>query len=226
VSKRPRIRVAVVDDHHLVRAGIAALLKNEHDIEVVLEAADGAEAIERIMELNPDVVLMDISMPTMGGIDATARLRSAGSRAKVLVLTQYDHEEYIKRVMQAGASGYILKSAIADELLRGIRAVERGEQFFTPAVSRVMVDSYIKNATGNGTPRSGQLTNREREILQMIAEGNTNQQIAQKLFISVRTVEFHRANLTEKIGVRDTAGLVKYAIQRRIVNLAPHEAPS
>lgn len=221
MSKRARIRVAIVDDHHLVRAGIAALLKNEPDIEVVVEAADGEEALERIRTLTPDVVLMDISMPTMGGIDATARIREAGGRARVLVLTQYDHEEYIKRVMQAGASGYILKSAIAEELLRGIRAVERGEQFFTPAVSRVMVDSYIKTATGNGTPRSGQLTNREREILQMIAEGNTNQQIAAKLFISVRTVEFHRSNIIEKLGVHDTAGLVKRAIQMKLITLDP-----
>lgn len=221
MSRRTRIRVGIVDDHHLVRAGIAALLKNEQDIEVVFEAADGVEALEMIRTLQPDVVLMDISMPTMGGIDATARIRETGTTARILVLTQYDHEEYIKRVMQAGASGYILKSAIADELLRGIRAVERGEQFFTPAVSRVMVDSYIKSATGTGAPRSGHLTNREREILQMIAEGNTNQQIAQKLFISVRTVEFHRSNIIEKLGVHDTAGLVKKAIQMKLITLDP-----
>ena len=219
-QKRAKIRVAIVDDHHLVRAGIAALLRNEADIEVVSEASDGLELLGKMKTLSPDIVLMDISMPSMNGIEATVRIRQTGSGAKVLVLTQYDHEEYIKRVMQAGASGYILKSAIAEELLRGIRAVARGEQFFTPSVSRVMVDSYIKQATGEGPQvRNGALTNREREILQMIAEGNTNHQIAQKLFISVRTVEFHRANIIEKLGVHDTAGLVKKAIQMRLIKI-------
>ncbi len=224
MTKRPKIRVAIVDDHHLVRAGIAALLRNEPDIEVVSEASDGLEVMTKLKELSPDVVLMDISMPTMNGIEATGRIKHAGTGARVLVLTQYDHEEYIKRVMQAGASGYILKNAIAEELLRGIRAVYRGEQFFTPSVSKVMVDSYIKASNGNGNGnggghKGGSLTNREREILQLIAEGYTNQQIAQRLFISVRTVEFHRANVIEKLGVHDTASLVKKAIQMKLINI-------
>jgi len=219
-QKRPKIRVAIVDDHQLVRSGIAALLRNESDIEVVIEASNGLEVLAKLKSLSPDVVLMDISMPTMNGIEATSRIRHAGGNTRVLVLTQYDHEEYIKRVMQAGASGYILKSAIAEELLRGIRAVHRGEQFFTPAVSRVMVESYIKQATGVPPgPKNGTLTNREREILQLIAEGNTNQQIAQRLFISVRTVEFHRANIIEKLGVHDTASLVKRAIQMKLISI-------
>ncbi len=219
MQKRTKIRVAIVDDHHLVRAGIAALLRNEPDIEVVNEASNGLDVLEQLKKHTPDIVLMDISMPTMNGIDATMRIRAAGLQTKVLVLTQYDHEEYIKRVMHAGASGYLLKSAIADELLRGIRTVHRGEQFFTPSVSKVMMESYIKQATGQGQTRDASLTNREREILQLIAEGNTNQQIAQKLFISVRTVEFHRANIIEKLGVHDTAGLVKRAIQMKIISL-------
>ncbi len=218
--KRSKIRVAIVDDHQLVRAGIAALLRNEPDIEVVIEASDGLEVLGKLKTLAPDIILMDISMPSMNGIEATSRIRHAGGSARVLVLTQYDHEEYIKRVMQAGASGYILKSAIAEELLRGIRAVYRGEQFFTPSVSKVMVESYIKQATGDGGgPKNGALTNREREILQMIAEGNTNHHIAQKLFISVRTVEFHRANIIEKLGVHDTANLVKKAIQMKLISI-------
>lgn len=224
MTRNHKIRVAIVDDHQLVRAGIAALLRNESDIEVVMEASDGLEIVNKIRTLTPDVVIMDISMPTMNGIEATSRIRHAGTGSKVLVLTQYDHEEYIKRVMQAGASGYLLKNAIAGELLRGIRAVHRGEQFFTPAVSKLMVDSYIRHATGQSDEeghytRAASLTNREREILQLIAEGHTNQQIAQRLFISVRTVEFHRANIIEKLGVHDTAGLVKYAIQSKIINL-------
>lgn len=219
-QKRQKIRVAIVDDHQLVRAGIAALLRNEPDIEVVSEASDGLEVLAKLKTLSPDVVLMDISMPTMNGIEATTRIRQAGGAVKVLVLTQYDHEEYIKRVLQAGASGYILKNAIAEELLRGIRAVHRGEQFFTPDISRVMVESYLKQATGTpaGT-KNGTLTGRERQILQFIAEGNTNQQIAQRLFISVRTVEFHRANIIEKLGVHDTASLVKKAIQMKLITI-------
>ncbi|MFN0159115.1 MAG: response regulator [Bacteroidota bacterium] len=224
MTKRPKIRVAIVDDHHLVRAGIAALLRNELDIEVIIEASDGLEVMDKLKALSPDVVLMDISMPTMNGIEATGRIKQLGMGIRVLVLTQYDHEEYIKRVMQVGASGYILKNAIAEELLRGIRAVHRGEQFFTPSVSKVMVDSYIKATSGNGSGngnghKNGSLTNREREILQLIAEGHTNHQIAQRLFISVRTVEFHRANIIEKLGVHDTASLVKKAIQMKLINL-------
>ncbi len=220
MQKRSKIRVAIVDDHHLVRAGIAALLRNESDIEVVAEASDGLEFLDKLKSLAPDIVLMDISMPTMNGIEATTRIRQSGIGTKVLVLTQYDHEEYIKRVMHAGASGYLVKNAIAEELLRGIRAVYKGEQFFTPSVSKVMMESYIRQATGHGTgSKAASLTNREREILQLIAEGYTNQQIAQKLFISVRTVEFHRANIIEKLGVHDTAGLVKAAIQMKIISL-------
>ncbi len=219
MQKRAKIRIAIVDDHHLVRAGIAALLRNETDIEVINEASNGLDILEQLKKYTPDIVLMDISMPTMNGIEATMRIRSSGLPTKVLVLTQYDHEEYIKRVMHAGASGYLLKSAIAEELLRGIRAVHKGEQFFTPSVSKVMMESYIRQATGQGQTRAASLTNREREILQLIAEGHTNQQIAQKLFISVRTVEFHRANIIEKLGVHDTAGLVKCAIQMKIISL-------
>ncbi|MGA9117344.1 MAG: response regulator transcription factor [Bacteroidota bacterium] len=220
MQKRHKIRVAIVDDHHVVRAGIAALLRKESDIEVAVEASNGQELLEKLKSVHLDVVVMDISMPTLNGIEATSRIRHAGG-PRVIILTQYDHEEYIKRVMQAGANGYVPKSAIADELLRGIRAVHRGEQFFTPAVSRVMVDSFVRSATGanGGNGKGHTLTNREREILQLIAEGNTNQHIAETLFISVRTVEFHRANIIEKLGVHDTASLVKYAIQNRIISL-------
>ncbi len=215
-----KIGVLIVDDHHLVRAGLIALLDGEQDIEVVGEAGDGLEAIEKTREINPHVVLMDISMPRMDGFEATIKICQMSPAPRVLVLTQYDHEEYIKRIVQAGAMGYILKNAVVDDLRKAIRAVYRGEQFFAPSVSQIMVESYLREATGQSSVRSTiLLTNREREILEYIVDGYTNQAVAKKLHISVRTVEFHRANIIEKIGVRDTAGLVKYAIQKRIVSL-------
>ncbi len=215
-----KIRVLIVDDHHLVRSGLVALLDSERDIEIVGEAADGMEAIEKVKAVSPNVVLMDISMPKMDGFDATAKIAQMDPAPRILVLTQYDHEEYIKRIVHAGATGYLLKSSVADDLRKAVRAVARGEQFFTPTVSKIMVESYLRDATGQLTTRSAiVLTNREREILELIVDGHTNQVIAKKLHISVRTVEFHRANIIEKIGVRDTAGLVKYAIQKRIVSL-------
>jgi two-component system response regulator NreC len=220
VSPNSKIRVLVVEDHHLVRAGIVALLNNERDIHVVGEADNGLDAVQKAKDLSPHVVLMDISMPTMDGVEATYQITNAKPMTKVLVLTQHDNEEYIKRVMQSGASGYLLKVSVAEELLRAIRAVYRGEQFFTPSLSKLMIDSYVKHAKGE-LPQKGyvSLTHREREILKLIAEGSTNQQIAVKLNISVRTVEFHRANLTAKIGVHDTVGLVKYAIRRKIISV-------
>jgi DNA-binding NarL/FixJ family response regulator len=215
------ISVLIVDDHHLVRAGLAALIGNEPDMEVVGEAADGLDAVDKAMRIRPRVVLMDISMPGMDGIEATRKITETEPSPRVLVLTQYDHEEYVRRVVQSGASGYILKSSVAEDLRRAIRAVARGEQYFAPTVSKLMIDSYVRTATGQGGAKSTiELTPRESEILQLIVDGHTNQQIAKKLHISVRTVEFHRANLTEKIGVRDTAGLVKYAIQKRIVDFS------
>lgn len=218
------ITLLVADDHHLVRAGLVAILRREADMEVAGEAADGSEAVAAAARLQPRVVLMDINMPVLDGIEATRRILESGGEARVLILSQYDHEEYVRRVVRSGASGYLLKTCLPDELLGAVRAVARGEQYFSPAISRLMIESYVQSATGQSGRGSGvgtELTPREKQILELIVDGLTNQQIARKLSISVRTVEFHRANLTTKIGVRDTAGLVKYAIQKRIVDLAP-----
>lgn len=220
----PKIDVLIADDHHLVRAGLAALVRNEEDMNVVGEAGDGIEAVEMAKTMRPNVVLMDISMPRMDGFEATAHITSLQQPPRVLVLTQYEQEEYIKRVVQVGASGYILKSSVVEDLRRAIRTVARGEQYFASNVSKVMIESFVRTATGAAVNRAAiTLTPRETEILQYIVDGQTNHQIAKKLHISVRTVEFHRANLTEKIGVRDTAGLVKYAIQRKMVSIGVPE---
>lgn len=219
-----KIGVLIADDHHLVRAGLAALVRNEEDMDVVGEAGDGIEAVEMAKTIRPAVVLMDISMPRMDGFEATAHITSLERPPRVLVLTQYEQEEYIKRVVQVGASGYILKSSVVEDLRRAIRSVARGEQYFASNVSKVMIESFVRTATGAAVNRSAiTLTPRETEILQYIVDGQTNHQIAKKLHISVRTVEFHRANLTEKIGVRDTAGLVKYAIQQKMVSIGVPE---
>ncbi len=213
-----KIRILVTDDHEIVRAGIIALFKTEQDIVVAGEAKNGAEAVAKVKELKPDIVLMDLTMPEMDGIEATRAIVKAAPDTRVLVLTQHEHEEYLRRVLSVGAAGYIVKNSLASELLTAIRMVARGEKYFDAATSKMMTTAYTNIATGKTEPRPT-LTRREREILQYIAEGYTNQQAADKLHISVRTVEFHRANLLQKLGLRDTASLVKYAIQEKIISL-------
>jgi two-component system, NarL family, response regulator NreC len=213
-----KITILIADDHDLVRAGIAALLKGERDIQVVGEADDGREALEKVRSLSPRIVLMDLTMPEMDGMEATRLITQDFPNTKVLVLTQHEHEEYIRRVINSGASGYLVKNSLAGDLLRAIRAVHKGEKYFDPVVNRVMADAYVRMAAGD-KQESIILTKRETEILRFIAEGNTNQQTASKLHLSVRTVEFHRANIAQKIGKHDTASLVKYAIQQGMVKL-------
>ena len=220
MNPKKKIRVLIVDDHHLVRAGIVSLLSRHKDIEIVGEAANGMEAVQQAKATSPDIVLMDITMPEMDGIRAAQEISTLSRSIRVLMLTQYEQEEYIKRVMHSGVSGYILKTSLVDDLTTAIRTVHDGKRFITPAVSDKMVDSYIKNGIGGKAPKNPQrLTNREREILQQVAEGLSNLQIGQKLCISVRTVEFHRTNIMEKLGVHETASLVKYAIKNRLIDL-------
>lgn len=213
-----KIRILVVDDHEIVRAGIIALFKTEKDFVVVGEASNGADAVAKTKELTPDIVLMDLTMPEMDGTEATRAIKRLDLSTHILILTQHEHEEYLRRVLAAGAAGYIVKNSLASELLTAIRMVSRGEKYFDATTSRLMTNAYTKIATGRSDSRPV-LTKREREILQFIAEGYTNQQTADKLHISVRTVEFHRANLLQKLGLRDTASLVKYAIQENIISL-------
>lgn len=217
-----KIRVVVVDDHDLVRAGIAALLKSEKDIQVVGEASSGRIGVEKAKELKPDIVLMDLSMPEMDGIDATVQIAKQLSNTKVIVLTQHDQAEYIHRMIAAGASGYLLKNSLAMDLLNAIRRVAKGERYFPHSVSQAVMDSMFSPLAPPHHTGDTPLTKRETEILERIAVGKTNNQIAESLHISVRTVEFHRANLLAKLGIKDTAGLVKYAIQKKLITL---EAP-
>lgn len=220
INRRPRIRVVIADDHHLVRAGIISLLASQADIEIVGEAANGKEAVDQTKSVSPDIVLMDITMPIMDGIKAAQEIFQISPSTKVLILTQYEQEEYISRVMHSGVSGYILKTSLVDDLITAIRIVYEGKRFITPAVSDKMRDSYFKNGNGSRSQENPRrLTNRERETLQHVAGGLSNVQIADKLCISVRTVEFHRTNIMEKLGIHETASLVKYAIQNRLIEL-------
>ena len=220
MTQKQKIRVLVADDHNLVRAGIVSLLVNRDDIEVVGEAANGKEAVDQAKSLQPDVVLMDIAMPVMDGIKASHQVARVSPSTRVIVLTQYEQEEYIKRIMNSGVQGYILKSSLVDDLTTAIRTVHGGKRFVTRAVSEKLMDAYIKSSTGSRNAKpSVQLTNRETEILQQVAGGLSNVEIAHQLSISVRTVEFHRTNIMAKLGVHETASLVKYAIVNKLIDL-------
>jgi DNA-binding NarL/FixJ family response regulator len=214
------IRVLIADDHAVLRDGIRALLSMYEDIEVVGEAEDGLEAVEQAARLKPDVVLMDIAMPRLGGLEATLELRHRRSPTKVLVLTQYDNKEYIFTMLKAGAAGYILKRAAGTELVSAIRAVHSGQSFLHPAVAKAVVDRYVAELAREG-PESlyEQLSNREREVLKLLAEGRSNREIAELLTLSAKTVMAHRANIMEKLDIHNRTELVKFAIRVGLVDV-------
>jgi two-component system response regulator NreC len=209
-----KIRVLIAEDHTIVRQGLSALLKAESDIEVVGEASDGSEAIELAKKLVPDVVLMDIAMRNLNGLDATRSIKKLFPQMKVLVLTMYDNEEVIFQILKAGASGYLLKDSAMTDLVSAIRAVDQGNSYLSPSVSRKVIEEYIRRAELGEKACMGELlSSREREILQLIAEGNSIPQIASHLCISKRTVEAHKTHIMEKLNVHDKVELVKYAIR-------------
>jgi two-component system response regulator NreC len=215
-----KINILIADDHALVRTGIATLLQSYDDFAVVGEATDGAEAVEMTGKLQPDVVLIDLAMPKMNGIEATQQIRQRFPRTQVLVLTMHENDEYIFQIFKSGASGYVLKDANRDELCRAIRAVAKGEKFFSSRVSDIIVENFIKRQETLHVELSSAdipLTKREKEILALIVEGLTNQQIADKLFISPRTVDTHRTNIMQKLDLHDVASLVRYAIKHGLV---------
>ena len=215
-----KIKVLVVDDHTIIRDGICALLALAGDIEVVGEATNGSEAISKVGELNPDVVIMDIAMPTMGGLEATRRISKEFPKTKVLVLTQYDDKEYFFPVIESGASGFISKAAASSELTAGIRSVYRGDSYLSPAVTKLMVENY-QHTAGERTNQDpyNHLTGREREVLKLLAEGRSTQEIAEMLVITPKTVEGHKTNLMAKLGVHNRVELVKYALRKGIITI-------
>jgi DNA-binding NarL/FixJ family response regulator len=215
-----KIKVLVVDDHTIVRDGICALLTLAGDMEVVGEATNGSEALNKVKELSPDVVLMDIAMPIMGGLEATRRISKEFPRTRVLVLTQYDDKEYFFPVIESGASGFISKAAASSELTAGIRSVYRGDSYLSPSVTKLMVENYRHTAGERASQDPyNQLTEREREVLKLLAEGHSTQETAAILVITPKTVEGHKTNLMAKLGVHNRVELVKYALRKGIINI-------
>ena len=216
------IRVLICDDHTLFAEGVKSLLRNEESIEVVGEAKDGRQAVERVRELHPNVVLMDISMPDLSGFEATRRLRETDDSVKVLILTMHDDEELVARCLEAGAAGYIMKDAPASQLIYAINAVYKGERYLSPGVLGKVVTGYVRNAD---RPRTSydRLSAREREILKLLAEGLSVKEIAALLNLSVKTVDVHKYNLMRKIDVHDRTELIKYAIQKRVISVPPSD---
>jgi two-component system response regulator NreC len=217
-----KIRLLVVDDHPVVRAGLRTLLNAQDDIEVVGEAQDGRAAIEQAVELQPDVVVMDITMKGMGGPEATHAIVERLPNTKVLVLTMHENEEYLRQMLEAGATGYVLKQAVDTELVVAIRAVHRGEVFLYSSFSRILLgDTEPPNETNQLSPELDsyeRLSPREREVLRLVALGHTNQEIADQLYLSVKTVETYRARVMGKLNLRSRSALVRYALQRGLLD--------
>jgi len=215
-----KIRLLVADDHKIFRQGITKLLEDESDLQVVGEAADGREAVKKATELKPDVVLMDIAMANLNGLEATKQIKKVLPETKVIMVTMHKNEEYILQSFQAGASGFILKEGAVEELVNAIRSIHQDKSFLSPTISKTLIDAYLrKMETGKTETPFDLLTDREREVLQLIAEGYTNREVAKALFISVKTVEAHRAHIMQKLNIHDVAKLVKYAIQKGLVDL-------
>jgi DNA-binding NarL/FixJ family response regulator len=212
-----KVRAVLVEDHTIVREGLRPLLEGR-GIEVVGEAGDGLEAVRIAKELDPQIVIMDIALPRLGGIEAARRILKGKPEMKVIMLTIHDEPQFIYKSLEAGAKGYLVKEAPLEELMNAIKAVMRGEVYLSSNFPAGVLDSYIKmTRRGKKADEFSQLTRREREILQYIAEGFTSPEIARMLFISKKTVENHRANIMEKLNIHDTAGLVRYAIKIKLV---------
>lgn len=212
------ITVLLADDHRIVREGLKALL-NSADIETIAEAADGWETIERTRRLVPDVVVMDVSMPGLNGVDATRRIVKLGVASRVLALSAHGSEQYIRDMLQAGAAGYLLKDSAADELIIAIRAIVAGQLYVSPLITGTVVADYLNQLQGTNGAAATALTGREREVLQMIAEGTSTAAIADQLNLSVKTVETHRQRIMTKLDIRTIAGLTKYSIRAGITSL-------
>lgn len=211
------IRILLADDHTLIRAGIIALLRDLKGIEVVAEASDGREAIDLINRNDPDVVLTDIVMPRMTGLELTARVVKDYPRLKVIILSMHSDEEYVCQAFLAGAKGYLLKSSCTFELERAIRSVVEGETYLSPAISKQVIDDYVSRTMGRARP-PGPLTPRQLQVLRGIAAGKTTKAIARTLGISPKTVETHRSSLMDRLSIRDVAGLVRYALRLGLVS--------
>lgn len=215
----PKLRLLLGDDHTLMRQGLRKILEERPEWEVVAEVGDGRDAIRRAVALKPDVAILDIGMPQLNGIDATQQIVRRVPETKVLILSMHSDEGYVTRALQAGATGYMLKDSAGKDLLKGIASVAAGKAYFSPAVARLMLDDYVRRVAGSGVvDRFESLSEREREIFQLIAEGRTNRGVAELLQISAATVETHRAHILQKLDIHNTAELVLYAVRRGVIS--------
>jgi len=216
---KEKARVLLCDDHTLFREGIKAILKDEFSIEIVGEADNGRQAVALARQLRPDIVLMDIAMPDLGGVEATHRILQANPKTKVLILTMYEEEEVITRCLDAGASGYVLKDAPRAHLIHAIDVVNRGGQYLSSRALKKVVKQYVKGAKSAVATGYGRLSDREREVIKLLADGLSLKEIAVQLVLSVKTVDAHKTNLMRKLDLHDRSELVKYAIQRKLIRL-------
>ena len=214
------IRVLLVDDHAILRQGVHALLAREPDILVVGEAGDGQEALDQMPELRPDVVIMDIVMPRMNGLEATRLLKERYPNVRTLILSMYDNQEYVVQIIQAGAAGYVLKRVVTEDLVRAIHEVHAGGSFLYPPIAATLIGDYLRVTQGEQPADQGEpLTAREREVLKLIAEGNTNIAIAERLGLSRKTVDTHRAHAMRKLDLHEVTEVVKYALRTGLISL-------
>ncbi len=214
----PKISVLLVEDHHVVRKGISYLLSLEDDIDMIGEAEDGNEAIKMAKDLCPDVIIMDITMPNLNGIDTVKQIKKSIPKTKVMILTMHTREQYIRQALRDGASGYLLKEATQEELVNAIRTVHKGGVALSPSISRFVLKEYVRQADPKNEVDSLELlTDRERQVLRLIAEGKTNKEVAKCLSISKSTVNIHRTNIMQKLDIHDTVGLVRYSVEKGII---------
>jgi DNA-binding NarL/FixJ family response regulator len=213
------IKILLADDHKITRQGLRSLLEKEPDMEVVAEAEEGRTTVRLAREHLPDVVVMDVSMPDLNGMEATRQIRAELPNVKVIALSMHSDNLFVSEMLKSGASGYLLKDCAFEELARAIHVVVNGKTYLSPAISGVVVDEYLHHLTKTESPGSKVLTDREREVLQLIAEGNSTKQVALKLHISVKTVETHRRQIMSKLNIHTIAELTKYAIRQGLTSL-------
>ena len=214
-----KIRVLLADDHQMIRTGLRLVVEQQPDLVVVGEADDGKQAVAHATSLRPDVVVMDIAMPILNGIEAARQIKGIDPKAAVIMLSMHSDESYVLRALRAGASAYLLKDSAAGDLVRAIRAVVEGKSFFSPAVSKVLLEDYVRKLRRSGGEDSYELLSpREREILQLVAEGKSNKEVAGLLNLSVYTVETHRANIMEKLNLKGLPELILYAVRKGIIS--------
>lgn len=214
-----KIRILLADDHKLMRSGLRLLIEQQPDLTVVGEAADGREAVALAKSLRPDVAVMDISMPNLNGIEAAQQITQSHAELAVIVLSMHPDESYVLRALKAGAKGYLLKDSAESDLITAVRAVARGKSFFSPAVSKVLLDDYIRKLKRSGAEDAYDLlTPREREVLQLVAEGKSNKEVANLLNLSVYTVETHRSNIMQKLNLKGVPELTLYAVRKGIIS--------